>query len=159
MVQDVEDQLEASKKNEGGIMHEIDKEMREVEKLKSERAFLKEQVDNLEEEVDKAKKDVAGVQKDLANISKAINQIESSLDNERSNRHTILKQCKMDSINIPMRRGRLEEIDDEDDPSIDVSNSQSSHIIYEKEEKIKIDYTSLNSSLTVSDLSLGHREI
>ena len=48
MVQDVEDQLEASKKNEGGIMHEIDKEMREVEKLKSERAFLKEQVDNLE---------------------------------------------------------------------------------------------------------------
>merc|ERR1719297_198780 len=27
MVQDAEDQLEASKKNEGGIMHEIDKEM------------------------------------------------------------------------------------------------------------------------------------
>ena len=48
MVQDVEDQLEASKKNKGGIMHEIDKEMREVEKLKSEQAFLKEQVDNLE---------------------------------------------------------------------------------------------------------------
>ena len=46
----------------------------------------------MKEEVDKAKKDVAGVQKDLANISKAINQIESSLDNERSNRHTILKQ-------------------------------------------------------------------
>ena len=55
----------------------------------------------------------------------------------------------MDSTNIPMRRGRLEEINDEDDPSIDVSNSQSRHIIYEKEEKIKIDYTSLNSSLTV----------
>ena len=53
----------------------------------------------------------------------------------------------------------LEEIDDEYDPSIDVSNSQSSHIIYEKEEKIKIDYTSLNSSLTVSDLSLGHGKI
>ena len=70
----------------------------------------------------------------------------------RLGRHTILKQCKM-------RRGRLEEIDDEDDPSINVSNSQSSHIIYEKEEKIKIDYTSLNSSLTVSDRSLGHRKI
>ena len=60
----------------------------------------------------------------------------------------------MDSTNIPMRQGRLEEIDDEDDPSINVSNSQSRHIIYEKEEKIKIDYTSLNSSLTVSDRSL-----
>merc|ERR1719510_269131 len=75
-------------------------------------------------------------------------KIEALLDNERSNRHTILKQCKMDSINIPMRRGRLDEIEDEDDPSIDVSSSQSSHVIYEKEERIKIDYSSLNSSLT-----------
>merc|ERR1712110_353072 len=148
MVQDVEDQLESSKNTEGGIMKEIDKEMREVERLKSEKSFLKTEVDKMDEEVEKARKEVSDVQKQLANISKAINQIESSLDNERSNRHTILKQCKMDSINIPMRRGRLEEIDDEDDPSIDVSNSQSSHIIYEKEEKIKIDYTSLNSSLT-----------
>merc|ERR1712045_881806 len=148
MVQDVEDQLEASRKTESGIMHEIDKEVKEVEKLKSEKTYLKDEVDKLDDAVEKAKKDVAGVQKELGNISKAINQIESSLDNERSNRHNILKQCKMDSINIPMRKGRLEEIEDEDDPSIDVSASQPSHIIYEKEEKIKIDYRSLNSSLT-----------
>merc|ERR1712141_365366 len=93
-------------------------------------------------------KEVADVQKQLTSISKEINKIEALLDNERSNRHTILKQCKMDSINIPMRRGRLEEIEDEDDPSIDVSSSQSSHVIYEKEERIKIDYSALNSSLT-----------
>merc|ERR1712141_965040 len=93
-------------------------------------------------------KEVADVQKQLTSISKEINKIEALLDNERSNRHTILKQCKMDSINIPMRRGRLDEIEDEDDPSIDVSSSQSSHVIYEKEERIKIDYSALNSSLT-----------
>ena len=151
MVQDAEDQLETSKKTESGIMHEIDKEVKEVEKLKSEKTYLKDEVDKLDDAVEKAKKDVAGVQKELGNISKAINQIESSLDNERSNRHNILKQCKMDSINIPMRKGRLEEIEDEDDPSIDVSASQPSHIIYEKEEKIKIDYRSLNSSLTVNN--------
>ena len=151
MVQDAEDQLETSRKTESGIMHEIDKEVKEVEKLKSEKTYLKDEVDKLDDAVEKAKKDVAGVQKELGNISKAINQIESSLDNERSNRHNILKQCKMDSINIPMRKGRLEEIEDEDDPSIDVSASQPSHIIYEKEEKIKIDYRSLNSSLTVNN--------
>merc|ERR1712012_634914 len=146
-VQDMEDQLETSMKNEEGNMKDIDKEMREVEKLKSERTFLKSEVDKLEEEVERAKKDVQSVQKELANISKSINQLESSLDNERSNRHMILKLCKMDSIDIPMKKGRLEEIDDDDDPSIDMSSSQPSHIIYEKEEKIKIDYSSLNSSL------------
>merc|ERR1711936_360432 len=120
---------------EGGIMKEIDKEMREVGGLKSEKSFLKTEVDKMDEEVEKARKEVSDVQKQLASISKEINKIESLLDNERSNRHTILKQCKMDSINIPMKRGRLDEIEDEDDPSIDVSSSQSSHVIYEKEEK------------------------
>ena len=149
MVQDVEDQLDASKKNEDDKKHEIDKELREVEKLKSEKTYLKSEVDKLDEDVDQAKKEVSVVQKELASISKAINQVEAGLDNERSNRHTILKQCKMDSIYIPMKRGRLEEIEDEDDPSIDVNDSQPSHLIYEREEKIKIDYTSLTSSLKV----------
>ena len=159
MVQDVEDHLEASKNTEGGIMKEIDKEMREVEKLKSEKSFLKTEVDKMDEEVEKARKEVADVQKQLTSISKEINKIEALLDSERSNRHAILKQCKMDSINIPMRKGRLEEIEDEDDPSIDVSSSQPSHIIYEKEEKIKIDYSSLNSSLTVSAPAGNHSNV
>jgi hypothetical protein len=59
----------------------------------------------------------------------------------------------MDSINIPMRKGRLEEIDDDnEDPSIEMSSSQPSHVIYEKEEKIKIDYSGLNMSLQVDIL-------
>merc|ERR1712192_88515 len=85
---------------------------------------------------------------ELASITKQINQIEASLDNERASRHTILKQCKMDGILIPMRKGRLEDIDDNgEDASIEMSSSQPSHIIYEREEKIKIDYSGLNASL------------
>ena len=38
---------------------------------------------------------------------------QAKLDSERALRHTILKQCKLDNIKIPMRKGRLDEIDDE----------------------------------------------
>merc|ERR1719334_2852373 len=129
-------------------MGEIDKEMREIESLKSERSFLKSEVDKAEESCDSAKSEVSKITKELASITKQINQIEASLDNERANRHTILKQCKMDGIGIPMRKGRLEDIDDEgaEDASIEMSNSQPSHIIYEREEKIMIDYSGLNAS-------------
>merc|ERR1719242_721431 len=148
MVQDVEDQLEASKKAENVTMGEIDKEMREIESLKSERSFLKSEVDKAEESCDTAKSEVSKITKELASITKQINQIEASLDNERASRHTILKQCKMDGIGIPMRKGRLEDIDDDgEDASIEMSSSQPSHIIYEREEKIKIDYSGLNVSL------------
>ena len=65
----------------------------------------------------------------------------------------------MDSINVPMRKGRLEEIDDDnEDPSIEMSSSQPSHVIYEKEEKIKIDYSGLNMSLQVMWLSVAQLE-
>lgn len=147
-VQDVEDQLEASKKAESVTMGEIDKEMREIESLKSEKSFLKSAVDKAEETSDAAKSEVSKISKELASISKAITQVEASLDNERANRHTILKQCKMEGIGIPMRKGRLEDIDDDgEDASIEMSSSQPSHIIYEREEKIKIDYSGLNASL------------
>ena len=127
------------------IMIEI---IREIESLKSERSFLKSEVDKAEESCDAAKSEVSKITKELASITKQINQIEASLDNERASRHTILKQCKMDGILIPMRKGRLEDIDDDgEDASIEMSSSQPSHIIYEREEKIKIDYSGLNASL------------
>lgn len=129
-------------------MTQIDKELKEVERLKSQKQYLKTEVDNMEDEVNNAKKDVQAVQKELANISKAIGQLESSLDSERAQRHTVLKQCKLDNIKIPMKKGRLDDIDDEGtDASIDVSGSQPSHVIYEREEQIKIDYSKLNDNL------------
>merc|ERR1719322_675466 len=56
-----------------------------------------------------------------------------------------------------MSKGNLDDIEEDggggnnDDPSIDVSNSQPSHIIYEKEAKIKIDYSGLEEGLTELD--------
>jgi len=148
MVQDIEDQMETAKSAEQGQMQEIDQEMRTVEKLKSQKQYLKSEVEKNEDQVNNAKKDVTNVQKELASISKQIAQLEAQLDSERALRHTILKQCKLDNIQIPMRKGRLDEIDDEgDEASIEMSSSQPSHVIYEKEEKIKIDYSGLEESL------------
>ena len=89
---------------------------------------MKSEVDKAEESCDSAKSEVSKITKELASITKQINQIEASLDNERASRHTILKQCKMDGIGIPMRKGRLDDIDDDgEDASIEMSSSQPSH--------------------------------
>ena len=102
----------------------------------------------MKSEVDKAEESCDSAKSEVSKITKQINQIEASLDKERASRHTILKQCKMDGIGIPMRKGRLDDIDDDgEDASIEMSSSQPSHIIYEREEKIKIDYSGLNGSL------------
>lgn len=151
-VQDDEDALETSKKIETVQMGEIDTDMKDVDKLKQTKSFLKGQLDKLEEDVNYARKDVGTVAKELQSANKAINQLEASIEQERAQRHSLLMQCKMDNIDIPFKTGSLDELDEQgDDESMEMSSSQPSHIIYEKEAAIEIDYNTLEEGLTEID--------
>merc|ERR1719210_2266165 len=150
-VQDDEDALETAKKIEQTQMGEIDTEMKEVDKLKQTKSFLKGQMDKLEEDVNVARKEVGTVAKELQSANKAINQLEASIESERAQRHSFLLQCKLDNIQIPIKSGSLEQIDDDGDESTEMSASQPSHVIYEKEARIEIDYSSLEEGLTDLD--------
>ena len=67
-------------------------------------------------------REVGVIAKELQAANKLLNQLEAAVEAEKANRHNLLKQCKMESINVPMKKGRLDEIDDDgDDPSIEVS--------------------------------------
>ena len=94
---------------------------------------------------------VGAIAKELQQASKHANVTETQIEQERANRHSILMQCKMDNIAIPMSRGNLDEVDEDgaggEDPSIEVSGSQPSHLIYEREANIVIDYDDLEDEL------------
>merc|ERR1719195_1845670 len=150
-VQDDEDALETAKKIEQTQMGEIDTEMKDVDKLKQTKSYLKGSMDKMEEEVANARKDVGSVAKELQSFNKAINQLEAGIEGERAQRHSLLKQCKMDNIQIPFKKGSLDELDEGgDDESMDQS-TQPSHIIYEKEAAIEINYSWLEEGLTEVD--------
>merc|ERR1719273_775855 len=150
-VQDDEDALETAKKIEQTQMGEIDTDMRDVDKLKQNKSYLKGQLDKMEEEVSNARKDVGTVAKELQAANKDINKLEASIETEKAQRHSLLMQCKMDNIQIPFKKGSLDELDEGgDDESMDQS-TQPSHIIYEKEAAIEIDYSSLEEGLTEVD--------
>lgn len=134
-------------------MGDIDTEMKELDKLKHKKMSTKTEVDKLEEDVNAARKDVTLIGKEMQAANKQINQMETQVEQEKANKHSLLIQCKLENIQVPMKRGNLDEIDEEatDDPSIEVSSSQPSHIIYEKEAKIIIEYSTLEEGLTELD--------
>merc|ERR1719445_994229 len=111
-VQDDEDALETAKKIEQTQMGEIDTDMKDVDKLKQTKSYLKGSMDKMEEEVANARKDVGSVAKELQSFNKAINQLEAGIEGERAQRHSLLKQCKMDNIQIPFKKGSLDELDE-----------------------------------------------
>ena len=94
------------------------------------------------------------IAKEMQAANKAINQLEAAIEQEKAQRHSLLMQCKMDNIRVPISNGTLEEIDNEDggnEESMEMSASQPSHVIYEKEAAIDIDYSSLEEGLTELD--------
>ncbi|XP_057376078.1 structural maintenance of chromosomes protein 1A-like [Daphnia carinata] len=155
-VSDDEEELERAKQAEQKQMSEIDKEMRKLDDIKSTRMSKKNDLDNMEEDMALARRDMGTVAKDLQNVQKSITSMEAKIDQKRSERHGILKQSKMEDIIIPMSRGNMEDIEQDgnitesmnsesvttagNDSLSTVANSQT---IYEREERIVIDYSDL----------------
>lgn len=109
-VHDDEEQLESFKRQEAKHRAEIDKDMRQVESLKSEKASRKMDCDNMEEEVGKARREVGAIAKDIQAAQKQVVSLEGKIETKKSDRHNILKQCKMEDIAIPMLVGNMEDI-------------------------------------------------
>ncbi|XP_026313988.1 structural maintenance of chromosomes protein 1A [Hyposmocoma kahamanoa] len=142
-VQDGEDELEAGRQAEAKQRADIDKELRRADALKADRAAAKAKLEHAEEDVNRARKDLAAVQKDIAAVQKQIASIEARIESKRSDRHNILRQCKIDDIQIPLLEGRLDDTEEaESDPS-SLSTTQQ----YQREARIRVDYSMLSEAL------------
>ncbi|CAH2270118.1 jg7655 [Pararge aegeria aegeria] len=136
-VQDGEDELEASRQIETKQRQDIDRELRRADALKADRTAARAAQDKADDAVSAARKEVASIQKDIQTVQKQIASIESRIESRRSERHNILRQCKIEDISIPLLEGSLEEEGD----------SESSAALQRRESRIRVDYSSLNDAL------------
>jgi structural maintenance of chromosome 1 len=118
------------------------------------------------------KKKLSMKNKEINDLRKKINSIEAKLLDVKLERHAILKNSKIELIELPMLRGVMEDISDEDvlptqpqtqrtnDPSFAPSESSEGQahteslntistndqtVLFEKESRIKIDYKKLDT--------------
>ncbi|WAR26953.1 SMC1A-like protein [Mya arenaria] len=138
-----------------------------LDKCKQQRITIKSEVDDFEGQINEIKKRLNAQSKEIAAAQKQVSQMETRLEQKRADRHSLLKTCKMDNIRLPMRKGKMDDITqneassvidgtqmDGTDPGLDSLNSQGAKKIYEKEALIIIDYTKLDDDLKdgVSDM-------
>lgn len=154
-VQDDEDSLEAAKQAEQKQMSDIERDMRSLDTLKSDRMAKKSEVDAMEDEIGKARREMGSIAKDIQAAQKQVTTIESKIEQRRADRHSILKQCKMEDIAIPMQRGNMEDIAQEsstvDTAETSETGSLSTQQMYDRESRIVIDYGQLPENLKELD--------
>ncbi|XP_067127800.1 structural maintenance of chromosomes protein 1A [Centruroides vittatus] len=149
-VEEDEEELVKLKKAETTQMQLIDEEMQNLERLKNSKISKKTDVDAMEDEITEVRKRLATVQKEISAAQKLVTGLETRLEQKRADRHSLLQACKLEDIVIPMQQGTMEDIDHEtpmqtdDTESTDISGSQSTQKIYEREAKIRIDYNGLS---------------
>lgn len=157
-----EQELEKLKNAETTQMQLIDDDMQNLERLKSSKLSKKTDVEAVEEATTEIRKRLAAVQKDITGAQKQVTTLETKLEQKRADRHSLLQTCKLEDIMIPMKRGTMDDIDhtassQQDDVELsDISGSQSTQKIYEKEAKIQVDYSELADELKELD---SHDEV
>ncbi|GAB0087362.1 Structural maintenance of chromosomes protein [Sergentomyia squamirostris] len=144
-VQDEEDALETFQQAESRYRAEIETDKMHIEQLKQEKQAKKNQVDQMESETAIARRNVAQLAKELHTLGTQLNGIEAKIETKKNERHSVLIQCKMDDIAIPMLNGTMNDIVQ---PGQDGdSESATSSAIYAREANLQIDYSSLRRDL------------
>jgi structural maintenance of chromosome 1 len=146
-VNDDEEELERAKQAEKKQMKEIEKDMAEVDRLKAAKLTKKSEVDSMEEHISKARKDVGQLAKEIQNVQKSVSSLEGKLEARKSERHSILKQCKMEDVAIPLLQGSLEEIAQDSGPGESMDGSGFTQTLYDRVSQLVVDYSSLSDHL------------
>jgi len=156
---DDEKDLDKLKKEESKHMKVIDEEMQNSEGLKQKRITQKSSVEDIEAEIMEIKKKLNSQMKEINVVQKAINALETKLEQKRTDRHSLLKACKMDAIELPLKRGQMDDIDQEgneessqvDSELTDSMSTQGAKKVHAREAELVIDYSSLDEELTDLD--------
>jgi len=86
----------------------------------------------------------------MTHLQKEVTAIETKLEQKRSDRHNLLQACKMQDIKLPLSKGTMDDISQEEGSSQgedSVSGSQRTSSIYAREALIEIDYGDLCEDL------------
>ncbi|KAK7207216.1 putative cohesin complex subunit [Myxozyma melibiosi] len=92
------------------ITEEIDLIKSELPRIKEAYGKLKESADVKAEEASKVRSEVQNISKEIEKISKRINAVQEEMESKNSQRANILRNCKLEGIDIPLSAGSLNSI-------------------------------------------------
>lgn len=144
-------------------MQLIEQQQAELERLKTSKMSKKQEQDKVEEQMADIRKRLTAVQKEIAATQKAVATLEAKAEQKRQERHNILQTCKLEQIPLRLLDGSLDDLDlqsyggggggddAEESTTGDLSTTQGSAVLYEREAQIRVDYDLLSDDLMELD--------
>uniref|UniRef100_A0A8B9NX78 Structural maintenance of chromosomes protein n=1 Tax=Apteryx owenii TaxID=8824 RepID=A0A8B9NX78_APTOW len=120
----------------------------EQQHLKDRLNAHKSEVIKTQNEVEEFRRTLLTLNREASKLQKEATAIETSLEEKRLRRHNLLLECKVQDLKINLLFGSLDDISEVEVLKItEIEDTQITSSIYEREEAIQIDYSSLPEDL------------
>ncbi|XP_027598433.1 structural maintenance of chromosomes protein 1B [Pipra filicauda] len=147
---------ETIKKDEAGIVRlredeeklliKVNEMVEEQQELKDRLSTHKSQVTKSQTEVEEFRRRMLTLNREATKLQKEAAALETALEEKRLKRHNLLLECKVQDLKIKLLFGTLDDIS-EVELGTETEDTQTTSGIYEREERIQVDYRSLAEDL------------
>nr|XP_021153018.1 structural maintenance of chromosomes protein 1B isoform X2 [Columba livia] len=142
-------------KDEEKFLKKVNELVKEQEHLKDRLNVHKSEVIKTQKEVEELRRTMLALNREATKLQKEATAIETSLEEKRLRRHNMLLECKVQDLKIKLLFGSLDDIS-EVELGTETEGTETTSSIYEREEAIQIDYSSLAEDLKELE---SHKEI
>ncbi|XP_054070670.1 structural maintenance of chromosomes protein 1B [Rissa tridactyla] len=133
-------------KDEEKLLKTVNETAEEQQHLKDRLSAHKSEVIKAQNEVEEFRKTLLTLNREATKLQKEATALETSLEEKRLRRHNLLLECKVQDLKIKLLSGSLDDIS-EVELGTEIEDTQTTSSIYEREEAIQIDYSSLAEDL------------
>ncbi|XP_069719730.1 structural maintenance of chromosomes protein 1B [Phaenicophaeus curvirostris] len=141
-----EAEINGLQKDEERLLEKVNEITEEQQHLKDRLNAHKSQVRKTQNEVEEFRKTLLTLNREATKLQKEASAIETSLEEKRLRRHNMLLECKVQDLKIKLMSGSLDDIS-EIELGTETEGTKTTSSIYEREEAIQVDYSSLAEDL------------
>ncbi|XP_019594797.2 structural maintenance of chromosomes protein 1B isoform X1 [Rhinolophus sinicus] len=145
-VQKGTEDIDNLKKAEEDCLQVVDELMAKRQQLQDTFRAQNANAEKVQAQIEEERKKLLAVDREVKKWQKEVVIIQSSLEQKRLEKHNMLLDCKVQDIEITLLVGSLDDIL-EVELGTEAESTQATVDIYEKEEAIEVDYSSLREDL------------
>ncbi|KAJ7398712.1 Structural maintenance of chromosomes protein 1B [Pitangus sulphuratus] len=134
------------REDEQKLLIKVNEMVEEQQRLKDGLSAHKSQVTKSQAEVEESRRKMLTLNREATKLQREAAALETALEEKRLKRHNLLLECKVQDLKIKLLFGTLDDIS-EIELGTESEGTQVASGIYEREEAIQVDYSSLGEDL------------
>ncbi|NWU84979.1 SMC1B protein, partial [Onychorhynchus coronatus] len=132
--------------DEKKLLIKVNEMLEEQQRLKDRLSAHKSQVTKSQTEVEEFRRRMLTLNREATKLQREAAALETALEEKRLKRHNLLLECKVQDLKVKLLSGTLDDIS-EVELGTETEGTQEASGIYEREEAIQVDYSSLPDDL------------